>query len=410
MDKRNEKVITIFICVILSFGLWLYISNVENPNRSLDLKNVNVTIENESSLTDLNLAVSPNQKFSINLKVEGPAKKIYSISRDDFKLKVDISSYALKIGTNIIPVEVVDYPDGINIKNTGNLTISIVIEKIEKKEMSITSNVDMTFEDGITKISSDIDPNKVTISGPSSTLNKVNSVILYGSEHNINSNFSKSFNIKAVDENGDIVDGVELDIEEATLIVKVSRSKEVPIKINYVNSLPNGINKVEDKSSLDKVSIIGDPDTISSIESIETEPIDLSQIHSNNDVNCNLIVPDGVTILNHNTSVTVSIKVENNNTVTKTIEGVKINYKDELLDNYTYEHLVNTVNIEVSGKESDLDNIVASDILVEASLKDINKEGENDIEWIASLVKINNNVSIVNPKGTVKVVIAPRVE
>lgn len=409
MDKRNEKVITIFICVILSFSLWLYISNVENPNRTLDLKNVNVTIENESSLKESNLAVSPNQTFSINLKVEGPAKKIYSISRDNFKLKVDISSYALKVGTNIIPVEVVDYPDGITIKNKGNLTISVVIEKIEKKEVSLTSQVDMTFEDGIAKVSSDISPKKVTISGPTSTLNKVNSVILYGSEHNINSNFSKSFNIKAVDENGDIVDGVELDTQEATLTVNVSRSREVPVKINYINSLPSGINKVEETTSLDKISITGDPDTISSIESIETEPIDLSQIYSNTDVNCELIVPYGVTILN-NTSVTVSIKVENNTVVTKTIEGVKINYKDELLDNYTYEYMVDTVNIDISGKESDLANITASNILVEASLKDINKEGENDIEWTASLMEANNNVSIVNSKGTVKVIINPKIK
>ena len=409
MDKRNEKVITIFICVILSFCLWLYISNVENPNRTLDLKNVNVTIENESSLKESNLAVSPNQTFSINLKVEGPAKKIYSISRDDFKLKVDISSYALKTGTNIIPVEVVDYPDGITIKNTGNLTISIVIEKIEKREMSLISQVDMTFEDGITKTSSDINPKNVTISGPTSTLNKVSSVILYGSEHNINSNFSKLFNIKAVDENGDIVDGIELNIQEAALTVMVSKSKEVPIKINYINSLPSGINEVEEIASVDKVTITGDSDIISNIESIETEPIDLSQIYSNKDINCKLIVPYGVTMLD-NTSITVSIKVENNTVVTKTIEGVKINYKDELSDKYLYEYLADSVNIDISGTESNLVNITASDILVEASLKDIDNEGENEIEWTASLVEANKYVSIINSKGTVKVIINPKIE
>ena len=360
-------------------------------------------------MKESNLAVSPNQTFSINLKVEGPAKKIYSISRDDFKLKVDISSYALKTGTNIIPVEVVDYPDGITIKNTGNLTISIVIEKIEKREMSLISQVDMTFEDGITKTSSDINPKNVTISGPTSTLNKVSSVILYGSEHNINSNFSKSFNIKAVDENGDIVDGIELNIQEATLTVMVSKSKEVPIKINYINSLPSGINEVEEIASVDKVTITGDSDIISNIESIETEPIDLSQIYSNKDINCKLIVPYGVTMLD-NTSITVSIKVENNTVVTKTIEGVKINYKDELSDKYLYEYLADSVNIDISGTESNLANITASDILVEASLKDIDNEGENEIEWTASLVEANKDVSIINSKGTVKVIINPKIE
>ena len=47
MDKRNEKVITIIVCVLLSFSLWVYISNVENVNRTVELKNISVTIENE---------------------------------------------------------------------------------------------------------------------------------------------------------------------------------------------------------------------------------------------------------------------------------------------------------------------------------------------------------------------------
>ena len=62
MDKRKEKIITIMVCVLLSFALWVYISNVENVNRSLELKNVSVTLENESALSESKLVLLPDQE------------------------------------------------------------------------------------------------------------------------------------------------------------------------------------------------------------------------------------------------------------------------------------------------------------------------------------------------------------
>lgn len=96
MDKRKEKIITIMVCVLLSFALWVYISNVENVNRSLELKNVSVTLENESALSESKLVLLPDQTFEVNLRIEGPSKEVYSISKEDFNLKVDLSAYSIK--------------------------------------------------------------------------------------------------------------------------------------------------------------------------------------------------------------------------------------------------------------------------------------------------------------------------
>lgn len=281
MDKRKEKIITIMVCVLLSFALWVYISNVENVNRSLELKNVSVTLENESALSESKLVLLPDQTFEVNLRIEGPSKEVYSISKEDFNLKVDLSAYALKSGVNNIPVKVVDYPEGINIKNTGNLTIKVVLENLEEKDINISSKIDTTFESGISEVSSEISPQKVTISGPSSFIDKVSEVVLDGSANNISRNFSKTFNLKAVDANGDKVDGIEISTEKATYSMKVKKQKEVPIKINYQGSLPNGISKDSEEQSIDKIIISGDVDDIDKIENIETEPVYLSNITEN---------------------------------------------------------------------------------------------------------------------------------
>ena len=416
MDKRNEKVITIIVCVLLSFSLWVYISNVENVNRTVELKNISVTIENESALSESKLVLLPDQVFEVNLRIEGPSKKVYSISKKDFNLKVDLSAYALKSGVNNIPVKIVDYPEGINIKNTGNLTIKVVLENLEEKEMNITSKLNTTFQDGISEISSEISPQKVTISGALSLIDKVSQVIIDGSESNISRNFSKTFNLKAVDANGDEVDGVEISTKKVTYSMKVKKQKEAPIKVDYQGSLPNGISKEFEELSINNIIISGEVDDVDKIESIKTEPIYLSNITENKKITLDLVIPEGINVVGNDTSVILTYNVKNNNTVpevtddekqiTKTIEGVEISYIDEDTAKYNYEYVTKTVNIDIKGTKAELDNITKDQIKVEASVKELTTEGENSVDWNASFITPINNVSIVNSTGSAVVKIS----
>ena len=412
MDKRKEKIITIMVCVLLSFALWVYISNVENVNRSLELKNVSVTLENESALSESKLVLLPDQTFEVNLRIEGPSKEVYSISKEDFNLKVDLSAYALKSGVNNIPVKVVDYPEGINIKNTGNLTIKVVLENLEEKDINISSKIDTTFESGISEVSSEISPQKVTISGPSSFIDKVSEVVLDGSANNISRNFSKTFNLKAVDANGDKVDGIEISTEKATYSMKVKKQKEAPIKVDYQGSLPNGISKEFEELSINNIIISGDVDDVDKIENIETEPVYLSNITENKEITLNLIIPEGIKIESNDTFVILNYNVKDNNTVsentndeqiTKTIEGVKISYIEEDTTKYDYEYPTQTVDIQIKGTKADVEKITKDDIKVEASVKDLSTEGENSINWTATFKNETSNISIVNNTGSVTV-------
>ncbi|MGL5244421.1 MAG: CdaR family protein, partial [Sarcina sp.] len=81
MDKKakNQTLIVKLICLALSFGLWMYILNVENPIREYRLENVPVEIINQDVLKEYNLALVPNQKLHVNLNLEGPINEVYSV-------------------------------------------------------------------------------------------------------------------------------------------------------------------------------------------------------------------------------------------------------------------------------------------------------------------------------------------
>ena len=134
MDKKDkkERIIVPLICLFMSIGLWFYVSNVENTIRQYGLTKVPVEILNIETLKDSKLTLSPNQEFYIDLKLEG-SNEIYKIKKEDFKITVDISEYALKKGGNKMAVNIIESPADLTIKNTNNLNIVVNLEEISRE-------------------------------------------------------------------------------------------------------------------------------------------------------------------------------------------------------------------------------------------------------------------------------------
>ncbi|MCI6190889.1 MAG: hypothetical protein MR691_13285, partial [Clostridium sp.] len=168
--------------------------------------------------------------------------------------------------------------------------------------------------------------------------------------------------------------------------------------------------------SINNIIISGEVDDVDKIESIKTEPIYLSNITENKKITLDLVIPEGINVVGNDTSVILTYNVKNNNTVpevtddekqiTKTIEGVEISYIDEDTAKYNYEYVTKTVNIDIKGTKAELDNITKDQIKVEASVKELTTEGENSVNWNASLINSVNNVSIVNSTGSAVVKIS----
>ena len=80
MDKKDkrQKIIVKLVCVLLSFGLWIYVTNIQSSIRTYTLKDVPVRLLNTKSLNQFNLAISPGQDFTVDLKIEGDSKYIFS--------------------------------------------------------------------------------------------------------------------------------------------------------------------------------------------------------------------------------------------------------------------------------------------------------------------------------------------
>ena len=146
MDNWNnkQKVIVQLVCILLSLGLWIYVTNIENPIKSYELNNVPVEILNSNSLQDSGLALVPNQNFYVNLKIEGNTQDLFNVDKDSFKIIVDLSEYVLKKGENKVAVNIKESPSSITIKNSNGLTISVNTEEYATNEVPVKSEINIT--------------------------------------------------------------------------------------------------------------------------------------------------------------------------------------------------------------------------------------------------------------------------
>lgn len=390
MDNKDkkERIIIPIICLLMSIGLWFYVSNVENTIRKYDLNKVPVELLNVDSLEKSKLALTPNQEFYVNLKLEG-SNEIYKVKRDDFKITVDISEYALKKGENRMSVNIVESPANITIKNNNNLNIVISLEEISEKTMEVVSEILVAEKSGYFVSPIEINPGEVKIIGAESLVNRVNSLVIRGEVNDATEDLVASYPIMAVDSAGKEVEGVELESKYADVVIKVSKGKSIPVKINTIGDLPLDLKLKSIEGSRKTSEIIGPKELLDQIVELQTESIDLSQIKDNEEINVGIIVPDGVNILQGEEFITVKVNVIK--MISKELEiKFTVNGLDESLK---ITHEKNTIKVKVTAFEDQIEAITTDNIKAELNVESFKEEGTFEETPIITLVGLDNTIS-----------------
>lgn len=380
MDKiknQNKTLIPKIICLLLSFGLWIYISNVENPVRSVEIKNIPVELVNLDSLEHSNFALSGNQKYTVDLKIEGTSTDVIKVKPEDFKIIADISTYALKTGENIVPVQIISYPENVTIKNNGFLGIKVELEDLVSRDIAIQSRVKLKYNDNIYEISKKITPSSVTVQGAKSIVDKISSAVIDGEENGISTDFEKNYDIKFLDSKGEEVKNIYSKIDKAKLSVVVSSGKSVPINLKTTETPKAGLELMGYELSSNYVNIIGSSDSLANIKSVDTETVDISNLNDTSELDVKLILPEGVKVTSGQEYVKVKVilKVkeninENNN---KTL-NIKVNFNN-LKDNLILESSSEKVSVTISGTQSELEKIDESSLTAVVDLSAVTDEG-----------------------------------
>ncbi|MBU3104810.1 CdaR family protein [Clostridium gasigenes] len=411
MDKKDkkERIIVPLICLFMSIGLWFYVSNVENTIRQYGLTKVPVEILNIETLKDSKLTLSPNQEFYIDLKLEG-SNEIYKIKKEDFKITVDISEYALKKGGNKMAVNIIESPADLTIKNTNNLNIVVNLEEISEKTIEIKSEISVTPREGYSIAPIEINNKDVKITGAASLVDKVEAVVIRGDVKDAVEDIIGSYDIIPIDSLGKKVEGVELKSKYADVVIKVSKvskGRSIPIKINTVGKLPEDLKLKSIEGSLKTLEIVGAKALVDQVVELQTEKVDLSQVKDNGEVTVGIIVPEGATLLQGEEFITVKVNVVK--LVSKDLE-IKFSLKG-VAEGLTVTPEKPTIIVKVKAFEDEIEAITADKIKAELNVEKFKEEGTFEGTPIIDLVGLNSTVSVTTTEKisfkVVKVAVPP---
>ena len=402
MDKsKNRTLIVKIICVLLSFGLWLYVSNVENPLRTYELKNIPVELINEDSLTNSKFAIANKQQFTVDLKLEGPSSEVVKVKTEDFKIIADMSTYALKNGENTIPVQIISYPENINIKNNGFLGIKVNLEELVQKEFTIKSKVKVNYKENIYEKEQTISPQKVTVTGGKSSIERISEAILNGEEKDIDKNKESEYDIKFVDSSGVEVNNIEPDSKTAKLSIAVINGKVIPINLKTTGTVPQGFVLEGYELSKNNINILGSSQNLNKIESIDTEVVDMSSLQGDSEVDVKLNLPEGISVQSGENTIKVKFKVTKEESTTKNLV-CNVQYKN-LNEAFSLDSSNSTINVTLTGTQTELDKINSQNINVILDLANVKEVGTFKYTPQATLVN-GNNVTI-SDVGSVNIVV-----
>ena len=398
---KEKNLMVKLVCLLLSFGLWIYISNIENPIKQYTITNIPVQIVNLDVLKEDNLTLAPDQNFTISLTIQGTSTNIYSINKSQFTVVANLSNYTLKSGDNSIPVEITNSPNNVNIKNNGVLRINIKLENITEKTLPVKSELNVTTSNSTYVKNISFSTNQITVSGPEETVNEVSKLVVRGNVTANNSTTTASFPVVAVDSSGNVVNDVVLSTNNVQTTITVEKGKLVPIKVQTTGELRAGLTLENIIANPNTIKILGSESVLDSTDAILSEPINLNSITGNETIITNLIVPRNITLLPNEDEINVDVKVsgadENNsenvingNTeTTKTFE-IPITIEGNL-SGYTANLSSNTVTVVLKGAKKELDNLQASNLSCKIDISKLTKEGG----VVSPTVDINNENNVL---------------
>lgn len=360
MDKTSKKDFIIRICCfIAAFCLWIFVSNESNPIKTVTVKNVKIELINSESILQNKLIVQANQELSINLVVKGSSNKVFDLKSDNFEVVADLGAYALKKGSNMVPVEIKDSPSDVTIVKDDKFWIDIEIDEYKEKNFKIkTDKINIKQKDGLFINEPIIKPLEAKVSGPSMYMLNVDGVYAIGDINDFKTASENDLRLIAVDKKGNEIKEVSVNPKYARVTISSSKIKTVPIKINTEGTLPKVYIIDEAYPSPGNVQITGGDSELEKITSISTEPINIGNLSGTNTVDVKLIIPPKISIINPDQKITAVINIQKLIQKDFSVKIKTINISSE----YEVALLNEDLNVTLSGSETKTNSLVNNDI------------------------------------------------
>lgn len=393
-----------FLAVLIALVLWLAIVNVNDPEKTITVSNIPISVTNESAITSRDMVYNVKSEQYLNITVSGKRSIVSNLSAEDFRATASLKELSK---VNSIPVDVTTKNASLGRKITivkqSAQTILVDVENVEEKDFTdlvveYTGKVADGYVAGLSSMSTD----EVTVKAPTSIIDKIKKVAVRCSLDGTNTNISKKCPVILYDKNDKEIksDEIELSDKKIRVNVNVLRAKQVPISTINKDELgkPADGYVVDDVIlSSDSITVYGSEESLDSIETLDIQD-DIDVSDAKGDVTQNIDVtgklPKGLSVSGEST---ITVKVLIKKLITRTFEydASEVSLND-LSSDLDVQLVTKKVKVTLQGEEEVISQLTKDDMAISADLGKV-KEGTTTVHVDVAVpdnTTLMNNVTI----------------
>ena len=364
----DNKVLWAIVSLLLSFLIWAYISTTEDTGIERVFTGVPVTFQGVDDLrSSRGLIVTDASVDSVTVKVSGSRASIGSLHASDLTAVVDVSgisqardlqvSYAIRFPENV-------NMNGVQVMSKTPETIAFSVVKENSKTVEVKGVFTGSVAEGYTVDPIVVEPSTVTLYGPASELDKIESACVYIDRQGISATIgpmNSNFTLLNADGKPVSPESVTSSQDTVSVTVPVMMNKELPLTVNLIGgagaTTQNTVVTIEPKS----IQVAGSTATLEEMNQLLIGTVDLTDFAESLDTTFTITLDNNLRNLTGTTEAEVHVVVSGLETRKFSVTNITLTGGEGTLRTTQKE-------ITVRGTKEDLARVTIANIRVVADL------------------------------------------
>ncbi len=386
----GKNLSTFVLALLMAIGVWVAAVNEADPNE-VSTYPTPIQLEIVGQNTDLLITEQTSEQIKLTLRAPHSIWQQLTADEDSILALVDLSGYTA--GEYIITPQIQIGLEPVKIVSVSPATIKFTLEELVSKTVPVNIQINGEPSIGYQAGMQSFTPNEVTVSGPTSLVERVVSAEASFDLSDVRESVDEQLSLRFVDEFNQKVEGITASAENVRLLIPISQQggyRDVAVKVLVEGQVAN-LHRLTNISVFPPVVTLysSDPELVTELPGVvETEALDINGIDDDISARLTLNLPENVVVIGDQTVlVTASVEaILGSQTISdKPLEV--INLAPDL--NATLSSL--TVDAILSGPLPDLDALNDTDLRVFVDLEGL---GIGTYQLTPQIEILNNAITL----------------
>lgn len=294
-----KSIPTLLLSVLLAIAVWVSAVNASDPVQQRVYPK-SVTIERRGLSTDLVISEAVASQATVTLSA--PSSVWDQILNERAPVIAWINLAGLGAGQHTVDVQVHSVVQPSKEVSYSPHTITLTLEKLVSKEFPVHVVQRGEPAIGFRADAYTLNQTKVTISGPSSVVDRVKEARITVDLTQASDNINRTLDVQALDATETSIDGLTITPAQINIQQPITQRggyRNVVVKVASTSQVASGYRLTSISVFPPTVTVFSnDPNLVERLPGyVETNPVDLTGVKDNIDVRLPLNVPDGVEVV-----------------------------------------------------------------------------------------------------------------